>query len=159
MFKFKAILALPIFILMLINNSIAYADSKLQGYAQKGAYTQGSEVIINKLDRNFNPKETKTLTSQVINNQGRYKFNKIPWRGWTEINVTGSYLNELTGAISNTPLSLKSISRLKRHGINKANTNLFTHLAAQRMKYRVANGEKRRKAWRNTQLEIKSFLV
>ena len=157
MFRFKAVLALPVCLLMLISNSIAYADSKLQGYAQKGAYIQGSELVINKLDKNFNPKKLKTLIGEVTNNQGRYKFKKIPWKGWTEINVTGLYFNELTGATSNTPLSLKSISRLKRYGVNKANTNLFTHLAAQRMKYRVANGEKRGKAWRNTQREIKRF--
>ena len=157
MYKFKAVLAFLIFISMLSFNASAYADSKLEGYAQKGAYSQGSEIVINEIDRNFNPSESKTLVGEVTNNKGKYKFRRIPWKGWTEITVSGLYFNELTGLTSTTPLSLKAMTRLSRWETNRANTNLFTHLAAKRMQQRVINGEKRDKAWRKTQREVKRF--
>ena len=133
--------------------SLTLAACNISGTAEKGPFKAGSSVSSSQLDSQASPISSTTINTQISNNQGYFSIDRINWNGWTEIIVSGEYFNELDNADSETSLTLNAITRKDRR-FDSANVNIFTHLAAARIRQHVANGQNRNKAWRDTHTEI-----
>ncbi len=138
----------------LVALSISLTACNISGSAQKGPFKAGTQITVTQLDAQASPRSSSTLRSQVYDNQGSFSVDRIRWKGWTELNATGRYFDELNNSDGSAALSLNAITNKNRH-FDTANINLFTHLAAARIKQRVSSERDLKKAWRNTQSDMK----
>ncbi|MBK7845601.1 MAG: hypothetical protein IPJ71_18305 [Bdellovibrionales bacterium] len=127
----------------------------VSGYIQKGPFVLGSEVKIQELDNDLNPSGSLYLT-QTTNDFGEFKFAGKLTGKYAEIIITGYYFDEISGALSGGPLTLRSIVSLKfergdesgmaRGKDNKgrtvvpANVNILTTLQNPRLKKLIQYG-------------------
>lgn len=140
--------------LIIIFTLLTLAGCNISGSGEKGPFKSDSVVTVSKLNNQAIPIQENTVSTQVYNNQGRYSANQIDWSGWSQINVNGDYYNEYTDSDSGTSLSLDAITRKDRR-LDRANVNLFSHLAAARIRKLVNDGNSRSTAWKNAQSELK----
>ena len=134
--------------------SLTLTACNISGSGQKGPYKSGSNVSTSRLDSQATPIVSSTINVTTIGSQGRYSIDQIPWSDWTEITVSGQYFDEYNNTDSSQALSLNAITRKDRR-FDTANVHLFSHIAAARIKQRVADGQNRINAWRDTQTEMK----
>ena len=125
----------------------------ISGSGQKGPFKTGSTVASSELDNQALAIASTTISTQVKDNQGHFLIDQIPWNGWTEIVVSGQYFDEFNNADSDQALTLKTITRKDRR-FDTANVHLYSHLAAARIRYRVAKGQNISDAWKETQTEM-----
>lgn len=136
--------------------ALTLSACNISGSAQKGPFSSGSSITASKLDNQANPIARETVNTSTYTKQGYFSATKIRWNGWTELEVSGSYFNEFTNTNSTGSITLNAITK-KDRGFDTANLHLFSHLAAARIKQQVVNGKKLKKAWENTQAEMKSI--
>lgn len=129
-------------------------DEKLTGYAQKGPFKEGASVYLYSLDYDGDHNGYDDDDKQISNSEGKFSFKGIP-SGWIELSVSGRYFNEYTGDYSDHSLSLDAVVD-KEIFNDRANINLFTHLAAARTFERVHDGKTLYKGWRTAQSNLKS---
>ena len=110
--------------------------SKADGMSQKGPFEKGSHVVAYKLKNG--QRTTQHITTQTFNNAGSYVL-KLPWKGPTEIVITGNYLDELNGEIQ-ADGNLNAVINAQTDGSVGANINIFTTIAAARIKKMLQNG-------------------
>ena len=128
----------------------------LSGTGEKGPFERNSDVALSKLNSQANPIASKTLNTKTYSNRGNYSFGNIRWSGWSQLQVSGKYFNEFTANTSTDVLVLDAITR-KDRTFDTANVHIFSHLAAARIRQRVANGQSRMRAWKRTQVEMKQL--
>jgi len=142
--------------LCLVALSITLTACNISGSAQKGPYKSGSSVTASKLNAQGEPIASDTINTQVKNSHGRFSVDRIQWSGWTGLVVSGQYFDEFLNNNSNESITLNAITRKDRK-FDTANVNLYTHLAAARIQQRIADGQNRNNAWRDTQTEMKQL--
>jgi len=136
--------------------SLTLAACNITGSSEKGPFKTGSAITASQLDNSATPISSTSINTVVDNDQGEFSVDQIPWNGWTELTVTGLYFDEYANTDSSNALTLKAITNKNRR-FDTANINLFTHLAAARIKQRVADGQNRSRAWRATHREMRRF--
>ncbi|MBT6880289.1 MAG: DUF1566 domain-containing protein, partial [Gammaproteobacteria bacterium] len=77
----------------------------------------------------------ESVTTQTTDNLGSYSLN-TDWSGATEIEASGNFLDESSGNVTTTPLTLSAVVDLQMG--DTTNINLFTHLHGTRTKNRMA---------------------
>jgi len=137
----------------LMTISVMLTACNITGSAQKGPFKNGSAVSSSPIDNQGNAVSSSTINTDVYGSQGTFSVDRIPWSGWTELVVTGQYFDEFSNVDSDQAITLNAITRKDRK-YDKANVNLFTHLAAARIRQLLGNGQNRNNAWRNAQTDL-----
>lgn len=114
------------------------ATYSVSGYIQKGPFVSGSSITIQELDTSLEPTGAsyQTTTSDDI---GSFSLGSSINSEYIEIIATGYYYNEVSGEISPSTLTLRSISKLS--DATSCNVNLLTTLEKERLKSLVLGGE------------------
>lgn len=114
---------------------------QITGVAQKGPFVKGSVVTVRGIDC-----ETMELTGEVFESaaesgKGDFTVDSVMLSTSTcaIFEVTGKYLNELTGKLSESEITLHALSDLKNR--KKVNINLLTELEYERVMYLVTHTE------------------
>lgn len=124
----------------------------VNGKIQKGPFTQGTSITIQALDENLNP-TGKNYHTQTVDDAGSFHINNQIESRYVEIIASGYYFNEITGQISTSPITLRSLSNLTEEG--KTNVNLLTTLEAERIRTLVLHGgNSMHEARRQAELEL-----
>ena len=103
----------------------------VNGSVQKGPFTQGTSITIQALDEALNP-TGKNYQTKTTDDAGTFKINNQIESRYVEIIATGYYFNEISGQVSNSPITLRSLSDLTETG--KTNVNLLTTLESDRIR-------------------------
>ncbi len=109
----------------------------VNGSVQKGPFTQGTSITIQALDESLNP-TGKNYQTKTTDDAGTFKINNQIESRYVEIIATGYYFNEISGRVSNSTITLRSLSDLTEAG--KTNVNLLTTLESDRIRNLVVSG-------------------
>ena len=109
----------------------------VNGNVQKGPFTQGTSITIQALDESLNP-TGKNYQTKTTDDAGTFKINNQIESRYVEIIATGYYFNEISGRVSNSTITLRSLSDLTEAG--KTNVNLLTTLESDRIRNLVVSG-------------------
>lgn len=118
--------------------SPAQIPTAIEGYIQKGPFILGSTVYVQELDDRLIP-TGKTYFTTTSDDLGAFSLAGTIESPYGEITTSGFYFNEITGALSDAPLTLRTLSELSSTGTN-INVNVLTTLARNRMEYLINTG-------------------
>lgn len=111
--------------------------TNVSGVIQKGPFVSGSKVTIVELDENLNM-TGKTFHSTIINDKGEFSVNNILLStNYVQLIVDGFFFNEITGRLSDAPITMYALSDIKDK--NTVNVNVLTHLETERVKHLCHN--------------------
>ena len=112
------------------------ADLNVAGLAQKGPFAKGSIVSLQGIDCGTMELVGKRFESVVKSDKGDYAFENVTLSSACAVfEVTGFYLNEISGQMTNGELTLRALTNIKDR--ESVNINLLTHLEYHRIKYLV----------------------
>jgi len=112
---------------------------KISGFVQKGPFVSGTTVTMNELNSEL-VQTGKVFTSTIINDSGLFEVNSIELiSSFVEFTSSGFYFNEVSGEISNSPLTLTTLSDIKDR--NSININVLTHLEKRRVETLLKEGK------------------
>ncbi|SHJ53325.1 hypothetical protein [Aquimarina spongiae] len=103
---------------------------------QKGPFVQGSTISLQELNDDL------TLSGNVYNTEtiddfGSFDVNATLANDKVDISATGFYFNEVSGELSNAPLTLRTFVEFRNN--QKLNLNILTTIARQRIKFLMTN--------------------
>ncbi len=111
----------------------------VSGSAQKGPFIADSIVTAYQLDENGD--HSGGTKSGVTTSGGNFITPELGWTGWTEIEVEGDYIDEITGnPTSGNAIKLSALVNVTSQTSFSTNINLATHLQAARTKALVKSG-------------------
>ena len=113
--------------------------NQINGLVQKGPFISGTTIMIQELDAGFNP-SGRSYSLMTNDDFGSFTLQSEITSEFVEIIATGYYFNEISGRISDGPLTLRAISNLKSDKIS--NVNILTTLARNRILYLIKNQNK-----------------
>ena len=120
---------------------VAVKDLDVAGLAQKGPFVKGSKVTVQGIDcktMNFTNEE---FSGKVKSDKGDFAIDSVALdTSCAVVEVTGRYLNEVTGKKTNGELTLRALSDLKDR--ENVNVNLLTNLEYERVMYLVKEKNK-----------------
>ena len=107
------------------------------GIAQKGPFEIGSNI---KITSRPGPDYLETGVTQVqtLDDIGSFEFEFKPDTVY-EITVTGRHFNEITGELSQQPITLKSTYFHDENSKSFVSINILTHLIHSRITYLISN--------------------
>jgi hypothetical protein len=109
----------------------------LSGQVQKGPFAIGSQISVNELNERLSP-TGKVYNVQTKDDLGNFAVNSPIGTHLVEIIGNGFYMDELTGQLASTAISLRAVTDLS---INTNPTvNILTSLQGSRLKVLVAQG-------------------
>jgi len=112
---------------------------KISGFVQKGPFVSGTTVTMNELNPQL-VQTGKVFTSTIINDLGLFEVNNIELSSsFVEFTSSGFYFNEVSGEISNSPITLTSFSDIGDK--NTINVNVLTHLEKRRVEVLLKEGK------------------
>lgn len=113
--------------------------ANIVGIAQKGPFRAGAEVRLVELDSAMRLADSKRyLTSCIVSSDGSYDFKNVDLVSpYVRVEASGYYLDELSGAFTNMPVTLKAIVDLTEQ--DTVNVNMLTYLEAPRVLKLVEN--------------------
>lgn len=110
----------------------------VDGYAQKGPFSVGSDVSIIELDEDLKP-TGKTFESVIEDNSGKFAFPEVEFASpFVQIKVEGRAYDEVHGGIPYDELSLTALADLST--ASAINVNIVTHLVDARVIVLVGSG-------------------
>jgi len=104
----------------------------LKGFVQKGPFITGSTIDIQELNENLSP-NGNSFNVTTEDNFGSFSLESEITTDFIEIISMGFYFNEVSGEITNTNLTLRSLSEVS--DTLNCNINLLTTLAKKRIVY------------------------
>lgn len=117
-------------------NPVNPISNGIKGNIQKGPFVTGSNVMIQLLNENFVP--TGIIYSTVTNNNfGGFIIENEIDAPYVEVITDGYYFDEVNGCISDSKITLRSLSKVSSEGVT--NINLLTTLSKDRIIYLVRN--------------------
>ena len=129
--------------------------NQINGFVQKGPFISGTTIMIQELDAGFNP-SGKSFSLMTNDDFGSFVLQSEITSEFVEIIASGYYFNEISGRISDGPLTLRAISSLKND--KTSNVNILTTLARNRILYLIKNQNKSfREAKKESESEILDF--
>ena len=115
----------------------AVTDLDIAGVTQKGPFASGSKVSVQGVDCKTMKPTGEIFYGAVENDKGEFTVENITLKSsCAMLEVTGYYLNEVTGVKSTQEMTLRVLTNLKNR--EKANVNILTHLEYERVKYLVS---------------------
>lgn len=118
------------------------ADLNVAGVAQKGPFVEGSAVTMQGMDCKTLKFTDEVFEGEVKSDKGDFTVDSVILSASTcaLFEVTGRYLNEVTGKKTKGELTLRALTDLKDR--ENVNVNLLTNLAYERMMYLVKEKSK-----------------
>lgn len=112
------------------------ADLNVAGVSQKGPFVKGSAVTVQGIDCKTMELTGERFNGVVNSDKGDFEVNNVNLSSTCAVfEVTGYYLNEISGQKTNVELTLRALTDLKDR--KNVNINLLTHLEYERIKYLV----------------------
>jgi hypothetical protein len=133
------------------NNSQSGAGYSLSGQVQKGPLIFGSRIWVAELDANLNP-NGKTYLAQTKDDLGNFTISSTIGSSVVELLGMGYYLDEITGSLSVSPITLSAIADLSVD--NSPTINILTTLQAPRIKNLILQGKTYSEANIQSQREV-----
>ena len=110
--------------------------SPISGIAQKGPFVFGTSVTVTEASKEFNTETYQKAEGCILTNDGRYTFNEVHSNSnCVKIRATGFYRNEVTGRVSDNPITLAAKTCSPEH----ANVNILTHITIPRIEQLTMN--------------------
>ena len=110
--------------------------SPISGIAQKGPFVFGTSVTVTEASKEFNTETYQKAEGCILTNDGRYSFNEVHSNSnCVKIRATGFYRNEVTGRVSDNPITLAAKTCSPEH----ANVNILTHITIPRIEQLTMN--------------------
>ncbi len=107
-------------------------DVKASGYVQKGPFVSGSQITIQELDDWLVP-TGKTYITTTNDDFGSFNLNSTISSRYIEVIANGYYFNEVTGALSTSPITLRALAETSN--ASNININILTTLTRSRIEY------------------------
>jgi len=126
------------------NDPVAVGSSG--GAAVKGPFKSGSTVEVYEINADGTLEAGPSWTGSVSDDQGNFSMDLGSFSGAVEVQVTGSYLNELTGVYENASVPLKGVFYKGPTEGFTGNVNTATTLAAEKAKKLMAEGKEAKEA-------------
>ena len=112
------------------------ADLNVAGVSQKGPFVKGSAVTVQGIDCKTMELTGERFNGVVNSDKGDFEVNNVNLSSTCAVfEVTGYYLNEISGQKTNGELTLRALTDLTDR--KNVNINLLTHLEYERIKYLV----------------------
>jgi len=111
---------------------------ELHGSVEKGPFVLGSTVLVGAIDTAGRP-TGDVFTTQTRTDTGEFEVT-LPAPSAVFLEGTGYYYNEVTGALSLSPLTLRGFHVIAGPGQQSATLNLATHLTNNRIRYLLGQG-------------------
>lgn len=127
------------------------SDKEVIGYVQKGPFVTGTSVTVHELTDKLIP-TGKSFAAQIKDDSGNFKVTGEFSEDYAEIIANGFYYNEITGKLSDSPITLRTLSKLS--GKEHVNINILTTLQLPRMQKLIADGKTFEKAVAQSQKEV-----
>ncbi len=102
----------------------------LAGQAQKGPLIFGSRIWVSELDSSLNP-NGKIYLAQTKDDLGNFVISSTIGTNLVELVGVGYYMDELTGGLSTSPVTLSAIADLSID--NTPTINILTTLCSRRL--------------------------
>ena len=125
----------------------------LMGQAQKGPLIFGSRIWVSELDSSLNP-NGKIYLAQTKDDLDNFVISAVIATNLVELVGTGYYMDELTGSLSTSPITLSAIADLSVD--NTPTINILTSLQAPRLKALILQGKTYAQAASQSQTEVLS---
>jgi uncharacterized protein (TIGR02145 family) len=110
----------------------------VSGIVQKGPYITGGSVTMYQLGSTL-LRTGESSTTKIKNNDGSFEFSNTEITSkYVEFLASGSYFNEITGELSDSPLALSAVSDISTN--SPVNINVLTQLEKSRVEYLVSQG-------------------
>ena len=138
---------IPFFALLLLVGCSANAPevarptqkSLLSGKVQKGPFIEGANVDIFELNAQFG-QTGKSFSTTIIDKDGSYMQRDLQLSSqFVEIRANGFYFNEVSGKLSEAPLTLFAVANLT--SIDNVNVNILTTLERPRIYQLLSRGK------------------
>ena len=118
----------------------AVKDLDVAGVSQKGPFATGSVVNVQGVDCKTLELTGESFEGSVKSDKGDFAIDGVNLKSSCALfEVTGYYLNEVTGKESSEKISLKALTDLSDR--KTVNVNLLTHLEYERVKHLVTEKE------------------
>jgi cysteine-rich repeat protein len=111
---------------------------ELQGAVFKGPLVLGSSLQVSPVDDAGEP-TGEVFETQTINDLGEFVVANLS-PGLFALVGDGFYYNEITGSLSNAPITLRAFAELDESGTHSAYLNIVTHLSNARVKVFLGEG-------------------
>lgn len=127
-------------------------SKSIHGAVQKGPYLNGTSLTFFELSETLG-QTGKSYNAQIKSNSGDYELKDISFTSnYVMIKADGFYFNEVSGKVSEAPLSLYAMSDIRDK--STINVNLMSHLEKDRIEYLMENGSAFAAAKKQAQQEI-----
>ncbi|MHB8962060.1 MAG: hypothetical protein ACYC5K_02795 [Saccharofermentanales bacterium] len=127
-------------------------SKSIHGAVQKGPYLNGTSLTFFELSETLG-QTGKSYNAQIKSNSGDYELKDISFTSnFVMIKADGFYFNEVSGKVSEAPLSLYAISDIRDK--STINVNLMSHLEKDRIEYLMDGGAEFSDAKKQAQQEI-----
>lgn len=122
--------------------SAVISNLKLSGVTQKGPFAIGSQVTAHELENGKTLAQTgRVYSGDISGKDGLFNVNVVALASqYVLLRGSGTYMNEVTGKLSDKDLNLNAITDLTER--SRANINLLTHLEYYRVQKLVADEKK-----------------
>ena len=108
----------------------------IAGVFQKGPFVAGSPVKVTGIDCKTLEPTGETVEGMVVNDKGEFNIKNLTLSTSCAIfEVSGYYLNEVTGVLTSDEFTLRAVTKLTDR--NSVNVNLFTHMEYERVMHLV----------------------
>lgn len=127
----------------------------ISGRAQKGPFIIGTEITLFELDENLD-QTGRSFTTEIQDNTGFFEYKDLSLRSnYIQLKATGFYYNELTDLVSESQLTLNTVSDLSTP--SPININVLTHIETQRVKGLLKEGTEFTEAKTQALAEVMKF--
>jgi len=115
----------------------APVKTDVSGSAQKGPFSNGTQISISELDASL-IQTGRTFSTTMSDDGGSYSVRGVQLSTpYARVEVNGFYFDEVRGQLSSSPLSIFSYVDLSQR--STGNINLLGHLEATRLEHLVAD--------------------
>lgn len=107
----------------------------LSGTAEKGPFGKEASLTIQELDNQLKP-TGRTFTTKTIDDKGSFEFQNIALKSdFIQVDIDGSYFDEITGRQSTGPIKLSSLVNIRDK--KRFNLNVLSQLEQKRVQHLV----------------------
>lgn len=110
----------------------------LNGAAEKGPFVLGSSIAISPVSAAGNP-TGQVFNTQTMNDLGEFSV-ELDVTGFVSLEGEGFYYNEVAGALSTAPITLRAYHEIDAAGAQEVYLNVLTHLTFDRVRTLLASG-------------------
>lgn len=122
-----------------LDESQIISRESISGFVQKGPFINGTTILMNELNSSLE-QTGNIFTSSIENDTGLFELNNVELNSsFVEFSASGFYFNEVTGELSQSQLTLTSLSDIQER--SSVNVNILTHLEKKRVENLIDEGK------------------